>query len=963
MKYPEPKILFGGVASLLAIAGSLVLLRAKPWSNGEETGVATAPRTTGTDNAAGSTRLVDGARRVYPFEVGSERLYALEFTSSFGGTEGADAAGLLVTGTAELLLTVVDDREPELERSLPPGVTIATAGQSLLRAVWMQTLAPRLIRKSGADIAHFTNGIIPWRLPVPAVVTIHDVSLALYPHTHPLRRLLINRPLMRRAARYAAAIITVSHSAKRDIVQVYGVDPDRVHVVHNAAGPTFQPVTEPSRLDDVRRRYQLPERFFLYVGAIEPRKNLPRLLEAFAARKRAGALPHALVCVGPYGWLSDDLGSRIEALGIQRDVHFTGYVPLDDLPVFYSLADVSVFLSLYEGFGLPALEAMACGTPVLVGRSAALLEVAGDAVEVVEPRDVDAIGDALVALASDGGRRKELARRGRLRAAEFSWDRAARETLAVYAHVLAPQAAGHGTTVPARAARARRAPVLVGQAYYLRFDPKLWHAHQPYPPLGALYAAAVLREHGHPVAVFDAMLAASEEQWAAVLDRERPSVAVLYEDNFNYLTKMCLLRMRRAAMVMIEMARDRGIPVVVAGSDATDHPEAYLDGGATCVIVGEGERTLTEVISALREAPGAPLLVAGVCWRDATGTLIRTGPRQALRDLDRLPRPAWDLINVEPYRALWQKRHGMFSMPVSTTRGCPYQCNWCAKPLYGQRYAVRSPGAVADEIAWLDSTYHPDHLWITDDIFGLQPGWIDAFASALEARHVRVPFKCLMRADQVSPSVVHALERAGCRTVWLGAESGSQQVLDAMDKGIRVAHIEDASGLLQAAGIEVGFFLQFGYPGETHADIALTHAMVRRCRPDDIGISVSYPLPGTPFYERVRAQLGRKQNWVDSEDLALMYHATFSAEFYRVLHRSTHAEFRVLKASRAWATLRRPWRLRWRDVRLLAALVKYGALAPVLRWKLTRLSRASRPPGPPSGTVGPRTIPAPVREG
>jgi anaerobic magnesium-protoporphyrin IX monomethyl ester cyclase len=183
--------------------------------------------------------------------------------------------------------------------------------------------------------------------------------------------------------------------------------------------------------------------------------------------------------------------------------------------------------------------------------------------------------------------------------------------------------------------------------------------------------------------------------------------------------------------------------------------------------------------------------------------------------------------------------------------------------------------------------------------------------------------------------------------VWLGAESGSQKVLDAMDKGIRVAQIEDASGLLHAAGIEVGFFLQFGYPGETHADIALTHAMVRRCQPDDIGISVSYPLPGTPFYERVRAQLGLKQNWVDSEDLTPMYHATFSPEFYRVLHRATHAEFRVLKASRVWATLHRPWHLRWPDVKLVAAAARSGLVLPALRWRLRRLARATPPPAPP----------------
>jgi anaerobic magnesium-protoporphyrin IX monomethyl ester cyclase len=840
-------------------------------------------------------------------------------------------------------LVVVSNRPPDLSRTLPAGVRVVSAGSSVVRLVWMQTLAPRLIRRAGADIAHFTNGMIPLLSSVPAVVTIHDMSLALYPQTHPTRRLWLNRPLMQQAAKRAAAIITGSHSAKRDIVRVYDINPDRIHVVHLAAAPEFQPVIDPERLADIRRRHHLPERFVLCVGAIEPRKNLPRLFEAFAARKRSGELPHALVCVGPYGWLSRDLGDRIEALGIKNDVHFTGYVPLADLPGIYSLADMFVFLSLYEGFGLPALEAMACGTPVIVARSGSVTEVTADAADIVDPFDVNEIGAALVALGNDHARRKAQSARGLRRAAEFSWGRAARETVAVYRTALEQpehRPVSSRGALPARAVK-QDGPVLVGQAYCLRFDRKLWNAHQPYPPLGALYAAAALREAGHRVAVYDAMLADSESEWRAALDRERPSFAVLYEDNFNYLTKMCLLRMRSAALSMIQLAQERGIPVVVAGSDATDHPEVYLNAGATCVVLGEGEITLTEVVSALRDGADVLSHIPGVCWRGPDGAVVTSGARAPMRALDELPRPAWDLVDVERYRAIWQTHHGYFSMHVSTTRGCPFHCNWCAKPLYGQRYAVRAPEAVADEIAWLDARYRPDHLWITDDVFGLQPGWIEAFASALETRGVCVPFKCLMRADQISSPVARALRRAGCRTVWIGAESGSQRVLDAMEKGVRVSQIDEASGLLRAAGIDVGFFLQFGYPGETREDIRRTLAMVRRCQPDDIGISVSYPLPGTPFYERVRAQLGLKQNWDDSDDLTPMYHATYSAEFYRVLHRMAHAEFRLYKAVRLWPLARRPWQWRPAHARLLASAVKHGGLLPALRWRLSRLARVT----------------------
>jgi radical SAM superfamily enzyme YgiQ (UPF0313 family) len=479
------------------------------------------------------------------------------------------------------------------------------------------------------------------------------------------------------------------------------------------------------------------------------------------------------------------------------------------------------------------------------------------------------------------------------------------------------------------------ADVLIGQAYYLRFDPKLWAAGQPYAPLAALYAAAWLRARGASVMLFDAMLAGSEADWARALDAERPRVAVIYEDNFNYLTKMCLARMRAAALVMIGAARDRGIPVIVAGSDATDHPAIYLGAGATAVIAGEGEITLGEAVDVLLGSTNVGLdLIDGLCLAAPDGTLVRTRPREVIRDLEILPRPAWDLVDVDRYRRVWRDRHGYFSMNVSTTRGCPYHCNWCAKPIYGQRYTARPPEAVADEIAWLKQTYRPDHLWIADDIFGLKPGWIERFQAELARRKAAVPFKCLMRADNVTPAVAAALREAGCRTVWIGAESGSQRILDAMEKGTRVDQIFTATRLLQARGIEVGFFLQFGYPGETLADIERTLAMVRACAPDDIGISVSYPLPGTPFYERVRAQLGVKQHWTDSEDLALLYRGTYVPEFYRALHAAVHAEFRARRAARALAAGR---------MREAAAAAVQALRLPLLRRRAARLARVTVP--------------------
>jgi anaerobic magnesium-protoporphyrin IX monomethyl ester cyclase len=488
--------------------------------------------------------------------------------------------------------------------------------------------------------------------------------------------------------------------------------------------------------------------------------------------------------------------------------------------------------------------------------------------------------------------------------------------------------------------------VLFGQSYYLRFDPKLWEAMQPYPPLGSMYAASLIRGRGYGVALFDAMLAEDEDEWELALERERPRYAVLFEDNFNYLSKMCLLRMRQAAFRMIAMARRAGAAVIVCGSDATDHAADYLAQGADFILTGEGEATLAELLDALSGRAPTPLeAILGLVFRKESGELVQTLRRPDLRDLDSLPFPAWDFIDVERYRQIWLSRHGRFSMNMVTTRGCPFHCNWCAKPIWGQRYNVRSPENVVAEMGWLAAKYHPDHIWFADDILGLQPGWLDGFAVQLAEAGVRIPFKSLNRADLLlRGETIRSLARAGAEAVWIGAESGSQAVLDAMEKGTRVEQIYDAARRLRAAGVQVGFFLQFGYPGETMADIQRTIQMVRDCQPDDIGISVSYPLPGTRFYSRVRAQLGAKQNWTDSGDLAMMYHGPYSTAFYRQLHRVIHREFRARKA---WQALRQDGFARAGGLRRAAGMLMGWASLPLERLRLRQLAAQGQ------GGIGP----------
>ena len=461
------------------------------------------------------------------------------------------------------------------------------------------------------------------------------------------------------------------------------------------------------------------------------------------------------------------------------------------------------------------------------------------------------------------------------------------------------------------------ARLLIGSVYYLRLDPKRFEELQPFPPLATLYAAACMRAHGHDVRFFDAMLASSPAEWTSMVESVRPDIAVLYDDNFNYLSKMCLTKMRDAAIAMIAAAKSTHAKVVVCCSDAVDHPELYLDAGADAVILGEGEPALAEIVERIDD--GDFETIQGVTVRGRAGSIVHSDRRPPLRDLDALPFPAWDLVDFDRYRRIWRERHGMFALNMATTRGCPYSCNWCAKPIWGQSHAVRSPANVVAELETLIGIAAPDYIWFMDDIMGLKPKWWGTFADELERRAIKIRFKCLSRADLVlREGAVADLARAGCDIVWLGAESGSQKILDAMDKGLTVGQIEEATRRLKAAGIRVGHFIQFGYSGENIADIARTIGMIRKTQPDEIGISVSYPLPGTAFYDRVKAELQEKRNWSDSSDLAMLYRGPFSTGFYRRLHAYVHRDFRMRRGLRVFArVLKGRETLRFRHVRSL----------------------------------------------
>ena len=436
------------------------------------------------------------------------------------------------------------------------------------------------------------------------------------------------------------------------------------------------------------------------------------------------------------------------------------------------------------------------------------------------------------------------------------------------------------------------ADVLLTHSYHLFYDRKQTRKMQPYPPLGTLYAAALLRSAGLSVAMFDTMLNDPVEGFQAALEQHRPRIVVVYEDNFNFLTKMCLTRMREVAYDILAASKRAGATVLVNGSDASDHTLEYLQKGFRYVLLGEAESTLLETVSHLLRGDDSALSqVPGLAYlHPQTGGPVKTASRPLMRDLDRLAFPARDLIDMGQYRDAWKAAHGYFSLNIVASRGCPYRCNWCAKPIYGDSFAVRSAKSVADEMRQLKRDFGVEHLWFADDIFGLRAQWVRDLAAEVQKLDAAVPFKMQSRVDLMTVDNVRALRRAGCAEVWMGAESGSQKILDAMDKGTRVDQIAKARANLRQEGIRACYFLQFGYPGETWQDIQATIRLVRDTRPDDIGVSVSYPLPGTKFFDRVQVQLGEKTNWSDSEDLAMMFQGAYTNEFYRALHDALHAQ-------------------------------------------------------------------------
>ena len=413
--------------------------------------------------------------------------------------------------------------------------------------------------------------------------------------------------------------------------------------------------------------------------------------------------------------------------------------------------------------------------------------------------------------------------------------------------------------------------ILLTHGYFIKDDPHEQAVMKPYPPLGILYLSSYLKAAGFDVGVFDSTFQ-EPEAFRRVLERQSPHVVGIYA---NLITRGTVVRMAR-------LARELGCIVVVGGPEPANYPDEYLARGAHVVVAGEGEQTLEELLPHLsRHGPGHLEDIRGIVYRREDGQVERTEPRPFIPDLDGLPFPDRDAIDVAEYTRLWRERHGQSSLSLITARGCPYTCAWCSHAVFGSSHRRRSPRSVADEVALILDRYRPDMLWYADDVFTISHQWLALYAQELAQRGIQIPFETISREDRLDEKSIRTLAEMGCFRLWVGAESGSQRLLDRMERRTDARRVPEVVHLLQRHGIEAGLFIMLGYDGEEMADLDATVRMLQDAAPDHFLTALAYPVKGTPYYEQARDRIVPLESWERGSDRDLMVAGRRSRRFYR----------------------------------------------------------------------------------
>lgn len=415
------------------------------------------------------------------------------------------------------------------------------------------------------------------------------------------------------------------------------------------------------------------------------------------------------------------------------------------------------------------------------------------------------------------------------------------------------------------------ADILLTHGYFLWEDEKEQQIMKPYPTLGLLYISAYLRREGFAVELFDTTFSSR----AALLERLERGRGVLGIYT-NLITRGTIV------WIMGE-AKRRGWTVVVGGPESANYPEQYLDHGADVVVVGEGESTLAELLPALAQrGPHRLHGVRGTIFRDELGLTQHNPEREQIADIDSLPWPDRGQIDLAQYVDTWRTHHGMGSVNLITARGCPYKCKWCSHAVFGYSHRRRNPADCAAEVQHISEVYRPEQVWYADDVFTINHRWLYEYSAELKRRGLRLPFETISRADRMmKEEVVATLAEMGCYRVWIGSESGSQRILDAMQRGVTVEQVQWATQTAQKHGIEVGMFLMWGYDGETLEDIEATIDHVKKANPNVFFTTVAYPIKNTPYYRTIEGQLDLDKDWASATDRDYVVKGRHSRSYYR----------------------------------------------------------------------------------
>ena len=416
------------------------------------------------------------------------------------------------------------------------------------------------------------------------------------------------------------------------------------------------------------------------------------------------------------------------------------------------------------------------------------------------------------------------------------------------------------------------ADLLLTHGYFLFEDEKEREIMKPYAPLGLLYISAYLKRAGFEVETFDTTFSDRE----ALVGRLAATPGGVVGVYTNLMT-------RANVLWIAEQAHRFGWTVIFGGPESANYPEDYLAGGADIVVVGEGEATLEALLPVLRDRGRHRLHgVAGTVFRDEAGVVVFNEARDKVADIDSLPWPDREAIDMERYVDTWRTHHGMGSVNLITARGCPYKCNWCSHAVFGYSHRRRSYVDCADEVEHIVERYRPEQVWYADDVFTISHKWLFDYAEEMKRRGLRVPFETISRSDRMQKEeVLAALAELGCYRIWIGSESGSQRILDAMQRGVKVEQVQRAAKLAKNYGIEVGMFLMWGYEGEELSDMEATIDHVKETNPDIFFTTVSYPIKNTGYYEKVKKKLIFSSDWANSSDRELRVAGRHTREYYK----------------------------------------------------------------------------------